>query len=95
MATRIDMAHLRDLTDRGQTVFRAVSAQPNWVTRLALYAFLIVVGLPILLLTLVALFAAVFVFGLLVFANALLVRVRRIFPRDDGRRNVRVIQRRE
>ena len=95
MATRIDMSQVRDFADRGQTVFRTVSAQPGWVTRLALYTFVIVIGLPILLLTIVALCAAIIVFGVLVVANALIMRLRGAMPRDDGRRNVRVIQRRD
>jgi len=95
MATRIDMTQVRDLADRGQTAYRAVAAQPSWVTRLALYTFLIVIGVPIFLLTMMALFAAVIVYGVLALTNAMIMRVRRAFPRDDGRRNVRVIQRRD
>lgn len=94
MPSRFEIEQMRVVADRGQKVFRTVAAQPSWVTRLALYTFIIVIGIPILLLAGLALAAALMVFGVLALANAILVRIRRAIPRDDGRRNVRVIERR-
>lgn len=75
--------------------YRAVQAQPNWVTRIALLTFVIVIGVPIAILVLFALFAAVAVFFVLALFATLVAKVRGSFPGDDGRSNVRVIQRRE
>lgn len=78
---------------RAGAAWRTVAAQPSWVTRFALIAFLIVIGLPILLLLFLALIVATIVFGVLALANAVLIRLRGALPRDDGRANVRVIRR--
>jgi hypothetical protein len=79
---------------RAQSVFRTVAAQPSWVSRIALMAFLIVIGLPLFLLFLLALLTAIVIFSVLALANALVMAVRGALPRrSDGRENVRVIRR--
>ncbi len=52
------------------------------------------VGLPILLLLVMAVIFAAAVFGVLALVNAVLVRLRGALPQRDGRSNVRVIRRR-
>lgn len=72
--------------------FHAIPSQPGWITRAALLTAFIIIGLPILLLALIALFAGIVVFGVLAALNVLMARLRGQF-RSDGRANVRVIQR--
>ena len=79
---------------RAATAWQTAAAQPSWITRVTMLVFLVVVGLPLLLLILLALFAATVVFFALAAVNFVLSRFRRILPRDDGRQNVRVIERR-
>ena len=55
--------------------------------------FLLVVGLPILLLIGLAIFAATIVFTSFALVNVALIRLRGILPKRDGRSNVRVIKR--
>lgn len=77
-----------------QQVWQTVSSQPSWVSRVALLAFFLVIGLPILLLVLLAVFAAVVMFSILALANAAVMWVKGRLPqRDSGRENVRVIRR--
>lgn len=81
-------------TGRAHTVFRTVAAQPSWITRIALATFLLVIGLPIMLLFMLALICGVMIFGVLSLVNALLLRLKGSLPsRPDGRENVRVIRR--
>lgn len=82
-----------DGTGRVFSTYRYVQRQPSWITRAALYVFLIVVGLPIALFLLLAFALAVVVFGTLALGYALVQRVRRMIPGSDGRSNVRVIVR--
>ncbi len=83
-----------DGAGRAQTVFQTVARQPSWITRIALMAFLIVIGLPIFLLLLLAIFAAVVIFSVLAVVNAIVMKVKGGLPRrPDGRENVRVIRR--
>lgn len=79
--------------DRMAEVFQSARGQSNWAVRLAILTFLLIVGIPILLLLLVAGLAAALVFAILSMVNWVLVRVRGIKPANDGRRNVRVIDR--
>ena len=65
------------------------------VARAAAVAFLVVVGLPILVLVLLAITAAVVVFGVLAGIDALMRAVRGPRRVEDGRENVRVIERRD
>ena len=74
-------------------VFQAVNRQPNWVLRIALLVFLLVIGIPIFLLLLVAFLAAIIVFTVLAFVNMLLGPLRGGRSKPDGRKNVRVIER--
>ncbi len=70
-----------------------LTSQPSWVVRLALVMFLLVVGLPLLLLAIVAVIAATIVFTGLALINASVARLRGFLPKRDGRSNVRVIRR--
>jgi hypothetical protein len=78
---------------RARSVFRTISAQPNWIFRLAGLAFILVLGLPIVALSVLAVFAAIVVFSILAAVNILMTRLRWVLPRNDGRSNVRVIRR--
>ncbi|MGI9013983.1 MAG: hypothetical protein ACR2GY_07020 [Phycisphaerales bacterium] len=84
---------------------RVVVGQPSWVRRFAILTFLLVVGLPILLLLCIGLLAAAIVFFLLSGVNAILSALglgpERAVTRHHqqpgsptaGRENVRVIVR--
>jgi len=78
--------------NRVGTVFHTLRSQPGWITRLALLTVFIIIGLPIVLLVMIALLAGIFVFGLLAAINILIWRIRARLT-GDGRQNVRVIQR--
>ncbi len=69
-------------------VWRAVSSQPNWISRIALLAFFIIIGLPIVLLFVLAVLVSVAVFAVLAGAYSLYNLVRGSLPRSDGRENV-------
>jgi hypothetical protein len=83
-----------DGSGRVVSTYRYVRGQPSWVTRAALLVFLLVVGLPIVLLILLAFMLAVIVFGSLALVNAVVMRVRGVFA-SSGRENVRIIVRDE
>ena len=80
---------------RVSAMWQTAAAQPSWVSRFALITFILVIGVPIFLLVALALIAATFVFAVLVGVNWLLTKFKRALPVRDGRRNVRVIQRRD
>ena len=80
-------------SQRAGQAWRMASRQPSWITRLTVLTFLIVVGIPIALLILGAVFAAAIIFGVLVLFNSLLMKIKRLLPKRDGRQNVRVIRR--
>ena len=67
----------------------------SWVGLAAAVAFLIVVGLPIFLLLLLAVTAAALVLGVMAAAGAVMTAVRGARRVEDGRENVRVIDRRD
>lgn len=83
--------------DRFATILQAAGRQPSWPMRVAAITFLIVVGIPIMLLLLLAAIVATTVFAVLVGIN----RVLGLFggrsstspggPEDARRRNVRVM----
>ena len=73
--------------------YRWLTSQPSWVVRLALVIFILVVGLPLLLIAIVAVIAATIVFTGLALINAGVARLRGFLPKRDGRSNVRVIRR--
>lgn len=75
--------------------YRWAASQPSWIARAALLAFLVVVGLPLLLLFALAFLAALVVFGGLALLNAAVAKVRGLFGPGEGRSNVRVIRRRD
>jgi uncharacterized membrane protein HdeD (DUF308 family) len=76
-----------------RTAWHTVQSQPSWIVRATTMAFLIIVGIPILLVVLLALFVSTVVFLVLAGCARLIGGVRRVLPADDGRENVRVIRR--
>ncbi len=87
-------SYTAEQSSRAAAMWRAAASQPGWITRVALLTFLLVVGLPSLLLLILAVVFAAVVFGVLALVNAALVRLRGALPQRDGRSNVRVIRRR-
>ncbi len=93
----------RMTTAAGQmgSVWRLATSRPGWPLRIALLTFLLVLGLPIILLALVAILLASAVFAVLALAHGTIERLRGrgrgqgrgLLGRRDGRENVRVIQR--
>ena len=79
--------------DRMAEAFQAARRQPNWATRAAVLTFLIIIGIPILLLVLLAMLAATLVFSVLVSINWVASRFSSRRSPEDGRRNVRVMNR--
>lgn len=82
--------------DRFASIFQAASRQPSWAMRAATITFLIVVGIPIMLLLLLAAILATTVFAVLIGVNRIIgvFRGGRTLPGgpDDARRqNVRVM----
>ena len=81
------------------SVWRMAASRPGWPLRIALLTFLLVLGLPIILLALVAILLASAVFAVLALALRTIERIRGrgqgrgLLGRRDGRENVRVIQR--
>lgn len=78
--------------------YSRISRQPGWVTKTALIIATLVVVLPLLLLTLAAVvvgLACLLVLGLVARVSRLISGLfgGGIRARDDGRRNVRVIER--
>ncbi len=86
-------SYTTEQSSRVASMWRSAAAQPGWITRAALLTVLLVVGLPILLLLVMAVIFAAAVFGVLALVNAALVRLRGALPQRDGRSNVRVIRR--
>ena len=74
-------------------MFQRVNRQPNWIMKTAVLAFLLVIGVPILILLLLAAVVATVVFAVLTGCNLLLGRLRKGSTPDSGRQNVRVINR--
>lgn len=85
-----------DGTRRVSAAWQSVNRQPSWIVRAALLAFFLVVAVPFLLLLLFALLAATVLFMFLWAGNAILGAFRGVLPSNrEGRKNVRVIERRE
>ncbi len=71
-----------------------LGGRPAWVTRAALTAGMLVIVVPLVLLTLAALLVGTLVFAVLSAVAWLIGQFSGVGPRsDDGRRNVRVIER--
>lgn len=70
-----------------------VPARSTWATRVALLTFLVIVGLPLLILVGVAVAAAAVVFTGLALLTAAARRIKGAWPGQDGRSNVRTIRR--
>ena len=80
-------------SQRAGQAWRMASRQPSWITRITVLAFLLVIGIPVGLLILGAILAAALIFGVLVLVNGLMMKIRGLLPKRDGRKNVRVIRR--
>jgi len=76
---------------RAAEAYRVMSAQPNWVVRLALITFFIIIAIPVFILLLFATFAAVVVFAVGFAIHWIASKLRG--ERPSGRENVRVIKR--
>ena len=91
------VVRMTEYVDRGReragAAWQTVNTQPSWIVKTTVLVFLLVIGVPILLLLLLALFAAVLVFAVLWGANRLLGGLRGVLPGRGGRENVRVIRR--
>lgn len=75
-----------------------VSQQPGWITKTAIAVALLVVVVPIVLLTLAAVFVGAICFLILGLAARAAAFISGLFngshrKRDDGRRNVQIIDR--
>jgi hypothetical protein len=79
---------------RAGSAWRMVRSQPSWIHRWVATLFLLVLALPIVLIALLALFGAALLFIILVIVNTILRAFRNVMPRRDGRKNVKVIERR-
>ncbi len=82
--------------ERAARAYQWAARQPSWVTKFALLAFLIVIGIPVFIILMLAVVASVIVFGGLAALNLLVIRLRSLLPHADGRSsNVRVIDHRD
>ena len=90
MVRFINMA--QQSSQRAGRAWQTVRAQPSWVTKAAVIAFVLVIGIPLAILLFVALVVATIVFTVLWAINRVLNLVGGALPRGDGRQNVRVIQ---
>jgi uncharacterized membrane protein required for colicin V production len=91
------VVRMTEYVDRGRqrvgAAWQTVNTQPGWIVRTTALVFLLVIGVPILVLLVLAILAALVVFSVLWGVNRLLGGLRGILPRRDGRENVRVIRR--
>ncbi len=78
---------------RAQSAWTAINTQPSWIVKATLLAFILVIGVPILLLVFLALIAAAALFAILWAFNRVVSIFKGLLPQRDGRSNVRVIQR--
>jgi membrane protein required for beta-lactamase induction len=82
-------------SERAGEAWRNINAQPSWIVRASLIAFILVVVIPIVLLVMFAFLVASLLFGLLWLVHRAMSGFRGLFPGRDGRANVRVIVRRD
>lgn len=81
--------------------YRRVEGRPSWVWKITILTAILLIGVPLALLTIAALFVAAAVFVTLSVVALAIAAVRNMLavaagppaPRDDGRRNVRVVER--
>jgi hypothetical protein len=59
---------------RAGAAWRTINTQPGWIVRATVFAFLLVVGVPVVLLLMLALFVAGLLFAILWTINALIRR---------------------
>ena len=78
---------------RAARAYQVAAAQPSWITRLALFTFLLVIGLPLMLLFLFALLTATVVFGTLALGHLMILKLKGLMPVQNGRENVTIIRR--
>lgn len=97
MESMINSQRLNDFFNAGSeqsgTVWRTVSRQPSWITKLTVLVFIIVIGIPILLLVLAGAIVAMCVFGVLMLFHLGKMKITQLFAGNEGRQNVRVIRR--
>ncbi len=80
--------------ERWVSGYRWAAAQPNWVLRVALLTFLLVVFLPLALLVGLAMIAGLIVLGGMALVLAAYAKLKSLLPSRHGRSsNVRVIRR--
>lgn len=92
------VVRMTEYVDRGRqragAAWQTVNTQPSWIVKTTVLVFLLVIGVPILLLLMFAFVAAALIFAVLWALNALFGAFRGMLPRrGDGRENVRVIRR--
>ncbi len=78
---------------RATAAWRAINTQPSWIVKATTFVFVLVIGVPLLLLLLLALLAAAALFAVLWGVNQIILGAKGVLPKDDGRKNVRVIRR--
>jgi len=80
---------------RATAAWQALNTQPSWVVKATIAAFVLVVGVPIVLLLVFAFFVSAVLFGVLWCVNQVIGGFRGALPQREGRENVRVIRRGE
>ncbi len=78
---------------RTRAAWETIQRQPGWLVKATALAFIIVLGLPLLLLLLLALLIATIIFAVLFGVHFLLAPLRGARRDRDGRENVRVVRR--
>ncbi len=78
---------------RAAAAWQAINRQPSWLVKAVALVFVLVIGLPILLLAILAFLIATLFFTILWGVNRLVLAVKGRLPVRDGRENVRVIRR--
>ena len=80
---------------RRRVMWETIGRQPGWVTRAALWVFAVIILLPLALLFLLALAAAIVIFGVLALVHRMWTALTggpRSIERRSGRENVRIRQ---
>jgi hypothetical protein len=81
--------------------YQKVERQPSWVTKAAILAAVLVIGIPLVLIALAAILVGLAVFTVLGLVASGVATIRNLFtspgvprePGDAGRQNVRVLRR--
>jgi len=78
---------------RATAAWQRINTQPSWIVKATALAFILVVGVPIVLLILLALVVASVLFAILWGVNQIILGFKGFLPEREGRKNVRVIRR--